>query len=125
MYQDFENLPRHLYSESYVDPLIWEWMELEEDERHIVGLYWNENDTSASIVDILGRYRGVISSEASWSSDEKALAEFLIDEQGLYDLDEIPEWARGHFDYESYGREMLHSYTIIKDSNYDRHVWSD
>lgn len=59
MFQDFECFPRKFYCESGMredfDELV-EWMELDEEQRNIVEEYWDENDSSSSIRDILDRY---------------------------------------------------------------------
>lgn len=39
MFQDFENVPRSFANEHGIDDRLWEWLELDEDDREIWGAY--------------------------------------------------------------------------------------
>jgi antirestriction protein len=39
MFQDFQNFPREFYGESGLAPEIWDWLELDEDDREMLARY--------------------------------------------------------------------------------------
>ncbi len=97
MFQDTEDIPDELVSESHVSPECWELLEAyDEHDEDAVKAYchcfgeWNKRDFE-------NKYRGEYD---SWAD----LAEQLLDETG--ELNEIPERLRGYFDYEAYGRDL-------------------
>lgn len=107
MYQDFENFPKSLYNESYLDDRLWDWLALDEDEREKVGEYWDEIDSSANPDDIVNAYQGNVNDmkDGRWISDEEAYGWYVVDE-GLFGA-EIPEALENYIDYESIGRDWL------------------
>lgn len=96
MFQDFEGFPKALYSESSVSDKIWEWLELDEDDRTLLEVYQNNVDSDGDIEAARDAFMGKARSEADWA------AEYLDDTGQMQD---IPEWARNYFDYESYAND--------------------
>lgn len=80
MFQDFEGFPRCWYSESGAPPeIIWEWLELDENERLAFAVYADHLGGDVSIDDFRDAYAG------QWDSG----ADFA--EQTAIDCGEIPE----------------------------------
>lgn len=105
MFQDFENFPRKFYSESAGMSLfhdLYEWINLDDDEREIVGEYWDECDSSADIQDILDRH--VYSGDADAFFD--SLADEFMESYGCL------EAMQCYFDYEKWRTECGYSYYV-------------
>ena len=97
MFQDYEDIPSWMISESHIDDGVWEFMDdCDEFGEDAVKAYadcfggWDKGQFQE-------RYRGEY---ASWVD----MAEELLDETGQ--LDELPEWAQPYFDYEAYARDI-------------------
>ena len=99
MYQDWEGIPAGLVSESYLDEAVWEWLELDEDQRATVAAYRDGIDAAADdLGSILDSFQGTYDSELDWAYD-------YIDSTGL--MDGWPEQARNYFDYEAFARDAF------------------
>jgi antirestriction protein len=108
MFQDFENFPTEFYGESGCDSRLWEWLALDKDQREIVAAWLDQVGGTDSIEYILDCHIG---SADSWS-------DFVADyADNTGDLDSIPDHLQGYFDYEAYGRDLRHSYTVADTSN--------
>lgn len=88
MFQDYQNLPRQLYNESFLNPVIFDWLELDEDEREIVLMHveaTGEKITPESIQEAQEAYIGQYDS----------LSDF-IDEQleQCKEYHALPSWIR-------------------------------
>lgn len=112
MFQDFEGFPRAFYSESSVPETLFEFLELDEDERKIVALYAEAHGNS--LVDDLDldtaqeAYAGTASSEADF-------AENTAEELGEVPKG-FPSWIV--IDWEaSWNCNLRHDYTSIHDSD--------
>ena len=113
MFQDWENIPSELISESELSPAIFELKdlldELEEDPFIVwVGDYsdWKEveSDPKKSVEIFRDQYCG------EWES-ERAYAEELFDE--LY-LHGVPSSARSYIDYEAFALDLFrYDYSYI------------
>lgn len=101
MFQDFENMPKALYSES-VCPDLWEI--LSECQRHGV-----EIETLAAYVDAgMGDWDDVnLCADAFRGSFRNAedFAEHLCEDCGT--LNEVPEYLRGYFNMSAYARDLF------------------
>lgn len=59
MIQDFEHIPKVFYSETGLNPKVWEWLSLDEDERDVVEAYSKALGSSDfDISDALDRFQG-------------------------------------------------------------------
>ena len=85
MFQDFEGFPRAWYCESSApDDILWEWMEMREDERDAFGVYANHMGGDITRADFREAYQGTADSEAEF-------AETLADETGAVPKN-LPSW---------------------------------
>lgn len=96
MFQDFEDVPSALVSESSIDDRLWDWLELDESEREMAEAAWEHVDEDMTIEQIRDAYMGEASSPADW-------AEEFLEETGV--LDKVPESLRGYIDFASYARD--------------------
>ena len=58
MFQDFEGFPQDFYGESYLDARLWEWLELDDDDRETVSGWLEVSGGTELIPEILESYRG-------------------------------------------------------------------
>lgn len=109
MFQDFEYLPRCLYSESLSRQdleQIYAWLALDADNREIVGEYLDEVDSSTDIDNIMDYYQGNINDyKEGFMSNETAYGWYVI-ENGLFGV-EIPDALQNYIDVEAIGRDYL------------------
>lgn len=96
MFQDYEDIPESLYSESAISSQIWDWLELDEDERIIADIY-----ADVCVKFDIDKARDCFAGKAD--SLEDWCAEFL-EETGL--LNQIPDNLRYYFDYAAYARDL-------------------
>ena len=68
MFQDFEGFPRAWYDESSAPPdILWEWLELGEDEREAFALYADNMGGEVAVDDFREAYQGTADSEAEFA----------------------------------------------------------
>jgi antirestriction protein len=96
MFQDYENFPRSFYSESSVSDSLWDWLELDEDDRELLAVYQDHVNQDADIEEARENFAGKFDSESDWA------ANFLEDTGGL---EGVPEHLRNYIDYEAYARD--------------------
>jgi antirestriction protein len=96
MFQDFENFPRSLYSESNVSEDLFAWLELDEDDRELLAAYQDGVNGDGTIEQARDAFMGKADSEADW-------AEQWLDDTGQ--LAELSDWAKSYFDFEAYARD--------------------
>jgi antirestriction protein len=85
MFQDFEGFPRAWYCESSAPPeILWEWLELDENEREAFGAYADHVGGDTDIDSFRDAYCG------QWDSGA-AYAESLAEECGDIPKD-LPNW---------------------------------
>ena len=105
MFQDYQNLPRELYNESFLNPVIFDWLELDESDREIVLMHTEatgEKITPESIQAAQDAYVGQYDS----------LSDF-VDEQ-LEQCEEyhaLPSWIRFAIDNDTaWNCSLRHDY---------------
>lgn len=96
MFQDTEGVPTDLVDESHIDDRLWEWLELDDRERRICQVGWEDWNGDASVEQCLDAYRGEYRNEAEW-------AEEFMEDTGM--LSEMPDNLRNYIDFESYARD--------------------
>lgn len=96
MFQDHEGIPDGYISESSIDESLWEFLELDDDEKEIVTLYRDNVRDDATIDEAKEAYLGTYDSEEDWAAQ-------YWEESGL--LADIPEHAQNYIDYEAYARD--------------------
>lgn len=115
IFQDWENIPDGLISESSIDDGLWEWLRLDDDQREIVSIYREHIDKSESIDRILERYRGEFSSKGDYA------------EQFMDDCYEIPDHLASYIDYEKFANdcELGGDVTFVETSHCCVHVFDN
>lgn len=69
MFQDFEGFPRAFYSESSIPDELWDWLQLDEDDRELLAAYQEAVDESATIEQARDAFSGIFDSEADFAAD--------------------------------------------------------
>tara|TARA_Y100000114_G_C11633300_1_gene265510 strand:+ start:76 stop:612 length:537 start_codon:yes stop_codon:yes gene_type:complete len=100
MFQDFEGFPKALYSKSWIDHKIFDWINLGKHEKYIVELYLDNIDSTADFDTVIEGYAGDAATELEWVED-------YVEEKGF--LEGVPEILKLYFDYEAYLRYLKHS----------------
>ena len=99
MYQDFEEFPEAFYSESGLDSELWEWLNLDDDDKKMLEAFKEcFGHSEGSLEDARNAYFG------QFENDEAMAWELL---EGTGDLNEIPENLRFYFDIEKYARDLM------------------
>jgi antirestriction protein len=96
MFQDYEGIPKGMISESHIDEAVWEWLELDDNDKELLSVYQAEIDSDGTIDQARDAFAGTFRDEEDWAY------EFLNDTGAL---NEIPENLRNYFDYEAYARD--------------------
>lgn len=96
MFQDWEDIPPDFIGESMIDEKVWEWLELNEEERQTVAIYLEDVDRNAPIQEALECYDGEFESEVDWAVD-------FWDHSGM--INEVPDFAQNYIDYEQFARD--------------------
>lgn len=96
MFQDYEGFPSEYYSESSIDPKLWDWLELDDDDRELLAVYLEHANQDGTIEEARDNFAGKYDSESDW-------AENFLDDTGA--LNEVPENLRSYIDFESYARD--------------------
>lgn len=96
MFNDFEGFPKAFYGESHLDPAVWDWLELDEDDQELLAVYQDSVDQSGDIDKARDAFAGKFDSEEDWAE------EFWAD-TGM--LKSIPVDLRSYIDYTAYARD--------------------
>jgi len=81
MFQDHENIPDGMISESSIEDALWEWLALDDDDKKLFSIYRSEVDQSGTIEQAHDAFMGTFDSEEDW-------AESFLDDTGI--LKEVP-----------------------------------
>jgi antirestriction protein len=114
MFQDFENFPKAFYSESGITQDLWEYLDLDEDDREMLEAYQNSIDGQATVHDI-DKIRDCY--HGKWDSELDYTHEYL--ESTGY-LSEIPENLQYYFNYEAFCEDLFMELTF-----HENHVFSN
>lgn len=110
MFSDWESIPDGMVGESWINPEVWEWVALDDNERKIVKLYRDNVDSFGSIDDALEAYSGEYEREIDWAYE-------YVDGAGL--LSGAPEVLANYFDYDAFLRDAKMDMSFVWDgSNY-------
>lgn len=96
MFQDFQGFPAAYHSESWLDVNLWDWLDLDDDEKEMVEAYHDNIDREASIECIKEAYRGTFNSKEEWAED-------WLNATGV--LDQVPDELQNYIDLEAYARD--------------------
>jgi antirestriction protein len=70
MFQGYEGFPERYYSESSIDEKVWDWLNLDEEDRKILEAYIDlMNDSKATIDQAKDAYMGQAKSKEDWAAD--------------------------------------------------------
>lgn len=108
MFQDFEGFPKTFYGESHIDERLWDWLDLDESDQELWAVYLDNVEESADFDTARDNFAGKADTEADFAYQ-------FLDDTGQ--LNELPEWARNYFDFESYARDLR----IDGDCSFVRH----
>lgn len=105
MFQDYEGIPKAFYGESYADPRIWEWLELDEHDRELWEVYLDNIDDKADFDTAQENFAGKADTEADF-------AEEWLEETG--GLEAVPENLRYYIDFAAYARDMHGDFNFVR-----------
>lgn len=114
MYQDYEGFPASFYGESHIKPELWDWLELDEDDRELLAVYQDNVDGDADIDRAREAFQGKFDSEEGWASD-------YWESTGM--LSEIPEHAKNYINFDQYAKDARYGgdMTFVR---HDGEVWA-
>ncbi len=94
MFQDYQNFPREFYGESYLADGLWDWLELDEDERKIMSQYCAALGCDGlTWEDARDAFQGTADSFAEFAENTaRELGEIAND---------LPSWIESAIDWES------------------------
>lgn len=104
MFQDFEGFPEEYYNESSIDPQVWEWLELDDDERNLVSAYLEGTSSSDYLSTTLKTAQEKL---VGVGDSAKEVIEQWADDVGI--LNEVPDNLKYYFDWDNYTRDILAS----------------
>lgn len=112
MFQDYKGFPRGFYGESYIDPDLWEWLDLDDHDRELLAVYQDHVDENGTIDQARDAFAGRADSPEDWAAE-------WLEETG--EIAEIPERLRGYFDYAAYARDC--SFNGMTFARHEGDVW--
>ena len=96
MFQDWEDIPGGLIGESSLDERIWEWLDLDDEEKEVAADYMENVDHLASIAAAIESYDGMHESPEDWAQE-------YWQQTGM--VDQIPDTLKAYIDYEQFARD--------------------
>jgi antirestriction protein len=104
MFQDWEDIPEGMVSESHVSDDLWEWLDMSDTQREVWALYREHVNQDGDLDEAEEAYQGTYRSEGDF-------AEELYEDMGT----EIPDSLRAHIDWSSVARELqMDGYTYVQ-----------
>jgi antirestriction protein len=111
MFQDWEDIPDGMVSESHISSELWDYLELDEDDRELLTLYREnmnqDGDLSEAQDAFQGKYR-----------DAEDFAYEIVHE--LYNMKDIPDFITCHIDWEGVARDLGYDYNYV---THDGECW--
>lgn len=96
MFQDKEDIPEGMYSESSVEDAIWDFLNMSDDDQELLKVYRENVDSDASIETAREAFLGKYNSPEDW-------AESFLEETG--GLAEVPASLRMYIDFASWAND--------------------
>tara|TARA_Y100000310_G_scaffold277439_1_gene295174 strand:+ start:867 stop:1367 length:501 start_codon:yes stop_codon:yes gene_type:complete len=113
MFQDYEGFPSAFYNESSAPEALFEWLDMDDDERELLAVYLDATGyADASLEDAQDRFMGTYNSPEDWAAE------------WLENSGEIPEHLRNYIDYEAYVRDAQYEGITFHRHNGDVWVFS-
>jgi antirestriction protein len=69
MFQDWEGIPDGMISESHLNPEVFTWLELDDNDKQILSAYRDNIDQAGSLEDATEAYQGTFSSKEDFAED--------------------------------------------------------
>lgn len=104
MFQDWEDIPEGMVSESHVSEDLWAWLELDEDDRELLHIYREHVNQEGDIEAARDAYNG------KWDSEED-FAQDLYEDLGYCD-DKNP--LLPYVDWERVARDLGYDYSYVR-----------
>jgi antirestriction protein len=98
MFQDWQDIPDAMISESYLNPEVWAWLELDEGEREMVAAFERLFCSTEPLSTVQDACVGKADSELEYTEE-------YVDDSGM--LEGVPDTLRNYFDYEKYARDLF------------------
>ena len=102
MYQDHEGIPASMISESSLHADVWEWLELDEDQRDIAAA-WAENGCD---------WREAQEHHVATCGYQMDVDKMLV--ENWYESNEVPDHVAPYIDEEYLARDQRHYFAIIE-----------
>jgi len=106
MFQDYEDIPQALISESFISDKIFEiieaWENMEESQKEPFQIWCNNRNRSLSDEDIDDLIRAFERDYIGPYDSEEDFARELIE-----DRTDLPDFAKQYFDYEAYANDLF------------------
>lgn len=102
MFQDYEGFPEAFYSESGLDSALWDWLDLDDDDRELLEAYHGAVDSKGTIEQAREAFYGKFDSDTE-------MAEEYAESTGM--LSSMPDNLRYYFDFERFGRDLAHDFS--------------
>lgn len=115
MFQDFEDFPREFYSESGIDSDVFEWLQLDDNQKEIYSAFV-ECFGAQKVFDydeVESAYHGQFNSDLDFAYD-------FIDSTGM--LHGVPESIQNYFDYDKFSRDLTFDY-VENNGHYFNRNW--
>lgn len=117
MFQDFDGFPRGYYNESHIDPAVFEWLEMDEQDRELLEIYQECVDEKGTLEEAQDAYIGQTDgSEADFAAE-------WYEESGQ--LEGVPEHIQRYIDYDAIARDMRCDGMIFHRHNGTLYVFSN
>lgn len=110
MFQDWENIPSGMISESHLNAEIWNWLDLDNDEKELLLVYREHIDQCATLEQAQDAYSGTYD-----SADDAA-------EDIFRQCNDIPTELENYIDWKAIARDM--SYDGYVFCHHDGAIWT-
>ncbi|MBX6334736.1 antirestriction protein ArdA [Candidatus Saccharibacteria bacterium] len=104
MFQDWEGIPKVMISESHIDEALWDWMELDDEERELLAVYRDHVDANGTIEQAREAFLGKASSKVEF-------AEQYYEDTGM--LGGCPEHLRHYISWHAVVRDMEYDWDFV------------
>lgn len=102
MFQDFEGFPKDYYGECSLDSALWDWLDLDDDDRELLEAYQSAVSSDGTIEQAREAFHGKFDSDTE-------LAEEYAESTGM--LSGIPDDLQRYFDFERFGRDLAFDFS--------------
>jgi antirestriction protein len=117
MFQDYEGFPAAFYGESCIADELWDWLDLDTDDRELLAVYTSEIDSDGTIETARDSFMGKYDSPEDWAAE-------YLEETGS--LSSVPEHLRNYIDFAAYARDCGYNgdVTFVDRGYHDTWVFS-